>query len=233
MTNHNEINDLQLDKIFPLFQDVPTEIQEKIKEEGTLKRFYTKDIIFYKNEPLKNLHFILDGTIHIVKDDKEGKEQLVSILRKGDFFPHIGLFEKNTVTPGIAFATENTNLFLVPIEFFQKVSLKYPIILMEYSKVLSKKIMELQIRLEEKVFYDTFQQIVRRLLFLAEQYGKKADEHSITLTVSLTHEELAHLVGTTRETVSRSITKLKKLKALNINQGRWTLDLSLLKKQIN
>jgi len=223
------LKELEL-KDLSIFKKLPADIEHEIKETSILKTFSAKKIVFEKNEPLIYLYFIIKGTIHIIKDDKYGKEQLVSILRHDDFFPHIGLFEKNRRTPGMAVATEETQILLIPVTYFQDIALKNPTILMEYSKVLSKKLIELQSRLEDKAFYNIQDQIIKRLLYLADEYGMRIDEKQIQLTISLTHEELAHLVGTSRETVSRSITALKKLKALETKNGFLFLNLPQLTK---
>lgn len=223
------IKDFTLEEKFDLFKNVPLPVQEEIKKSGMLMYYPKGKMIFSKNEPLNYLYLIVNGNIHINKEDLEGKEQIVSILKDGDFFPHIGLFDK-TATPGIAYAVEESYILLVPIQSFQSIALNYPVILMEYSKVLSQKIIELQSRLEEKAFFSAFQQVVRRLLFLIEQHGKPVANNKFELTISLTHEELSNLVGTTRETVSRSITKLKKEKALEIINGSWILNPSVLKR---
>lgn len=224
---------IDLEKNFSLFKGVSQEAVKEIKKSIIHKYYPVNMVITAKNEPIQFIYLILQGTIHIIKEDSEGKEQIASILRSGEFFPHIGLFE-NALTPGTAYTTEETNLLLIPIRNFRTISLENPTILMEYSKAISRKLAEIQKRLEEKAFYSTYQQIVFRILFLAEKYGKKSTENDLTmLNISLTHEELAKLVGTTRETVSRSITKLKKKDAIKIIQGNLFINLDKLKEEIN
>ncbi len=228
-SNVFDLDDINLNELFPLFNGIPLSAQEEIKYNSILKFYPNKALIFPNNTPLKYIYLIIRGTIHIVKQDKDGKEQIVSILRKGDFFPHVGLFENNS--PGSAHATEDTTILLLSVEYLREVAFKYPIILMEYSKELSRKVVELQSRLEEKAFLSTYQQVIRRIMFLSNKYGETLDADRIRLKLSLTHEELAHLVGTTRETVSRSVTKLKKINALEINNGEWIVNISKLKKE--
>jgi len=224
--NEFDLEDINLNKLFPLFSQTPLSVQKEIKDNSLLKFYPNKALIFPNNAPLKYIYFIIKGTIHIVKQDKDGKEQIASILRKGDFFPHVGLFEDKS--PGNAQTTEETVIMLLTVEFFREIVFKYSIILMEYSKVLSRKVIELESHLEEKAFLSTYQQIIKRILFLTDKYGEAIDANRKKLKLSLTHEELAHLVGTTRETVSRSITKLKKIKALEINNGEWIVNTSKL-----
>lgn len=225
--NDFDLNSIYINELFPLFNGIPLSVQEEIKYNSILKFYPNKALIFPNNTPLKHIYLIIKGTIHIVKQDKDGKEQIVSILRKGDFFPHVGLFENNS--PGSAHATEDTTILLLTVEYLREIAFKYPIILMEYSKELSKKVVELQSRLEEKAFLSTYQQVIRRIIFLADKYGEALNADRIRIKISLTHEELAHLVGTTRETVSRSVTKLKKIKALEISNGEWIVNISKLK----
>lgn len=227
--NDFDLDNINLSELFLLFSGIPLSAQEAIKYNSILKFYPNKALIFPNNVPLKHIYLIIKGTIHIVKHDKDGKEQIVSILRKGDFFPHVGLFENKS--PGSAHVTEDTTILLLSVDYLREVAFKYPVILMEYSKELSRKVVELQSRLEEKAFLNTYQQIIRRIIFLADKYGEALDTNRIRLKLSLTHEELAHLVGTTRETVSRSLTRLKKIKALEINNGEWIVYINKLKDE--
>ena len=227
--NEIDINSLVLDKLFSLFHGIPKNVQKDITGASLVKSYPNKAIIFSNKLSLDYLYLVIEGTVHIVRDDNEGKEHIISILRDGDFFPHVGLFENTT--PGFAHTAEKTVILQIPIDFFRKIALDYPSILIRYSKELSKKVIELQSRLEEKAFYSTYEQIVRRLLFLVEEYGEKMDNGKVELKISLTHEELAHLVGTTRETVSRSLTKLKKTGAIEKINGKWIINVFLLIKQ--
>lgn len=227
--NDFDLDNINLNELFPLFNGIPLSVQEEIKYNSVLKFYPNKALIFPNNASLKHIYLIIKGTIHIIKHDKDGKEQIVSILRRGDFFPHVGLFENKS--PGSAHATEDTTILLLTVDYLREIAFKYPVILMEYSKELSRKIVELQSRLEEKAFLSTYQQVIRRILFLADKYGEAIEADKIKLKLSLTHEELAHLVGTTRETVSRSVTKLKKLNALQINNGEWIVYINRLEKE--
>ena len=50
--------------------------------------------VFLQDEPLENVYFIYEGKVKIYRTDLNGKEQIVSILKKGEMFPHVGFFRK-------------------------------------------------------------------------------------------------------------------------------------------
>ena len=77
-------------------------------------------------------------------------------------------------------------------------------------KVLGEKIVDLQDRLESQILNNTYQQIIKLLIRLGKEHGKELNDGRVLLKAEFTNRDLANMIGTTRETVSRTLTKLKK-----------------------
>ena len=101
-------------------------------------------------------------------------------------------------------------LVVVPIELFEKVLIENPELCIKVFKVLGEKIVDLQERLESQILNNTYEQIIKLLVRLGREHGKKLDNGKILLKGEFTNRDLANMIGTTRETVSRTLTKLKK-----------------------
>jgi len=166
-------------------------------------------LVFLQDEPLENVYFIYDGKVKIYKTDLNGKEQIVSILKKGDMFPHVGFFRKGGY-PAFSEILENAILVVVPISQFEKVLIENPELSIKMFKVLGEKIVDLQDRLESQILHNTYQQIIKLLIRLGKEHGQKLENGRILLKGEFTNRDLANMIGTTRETVSRTLTKLKK-----------------------
>lgn len=165
--------------------------------------------VFLQDEPLENVYFIYEGKIKIYRTDLNGKEQIVSILKKGDMFPHVGFFRKGNY-PAFSEVLENAILVVVPISQFEKVLIENPELCIKVFKVLGEKIVDLQERLESQILNNTYQQIIKLLIRLGKEHGEELDDGRIYLKGEFTNRDLANMIGTTRETVSRTLTKLKK-----------------------
>ena len=165
--------------------------------------------VFLQDEPLENVYFIYEGKIKVYRTDLNGKEQIVSILKKGDMFPHVGFFRKGNY-PAFSEVLENAILVVVPISQFEKVLIENPELCIKVFKVLGEKIVDLQERLESQILNNTYQQIIKLLIRLGNEHGIKLDDGRIHLKGEFTNRDLANMIGTTRETVSRTLTRLKK-----------------------
>ena len=101
-------------------------------------------------------------------------------------------------------------LVVVPIAPFEKVLIENPELCIKVFKVLGEKIVDLQERLESQILNNTYQQIIKLLVRLGKIHGKELKDGRILLHSEFTNRDLANMIGTTRETVSRTLTKLKK-----------------------
>lgn len=165
--------------------------------------------VFMQDEPLENVYFIQSGRIKIYKSDANGREQIVAIAKKGEMFPHVGFFRKGGY-PAFAEVLEDSSLVVVPIDQFEKVLIENPELCIKVFKVLGEKIVDLQERLESQIMNNTYEQIIKLLVRLARIHGQKKENGLYLLKSEFTNKDLANMIGTTRETVSRTLTKLKK-----------------------
>ncbi|UQD52511.1 Crp/Fnr family transcriptional regulator [Bacillus methanolicus] len=194
---------------FDLFKELNDQELGKIVSVSFSREWKKGSHVFMQGEPLKNVYFIYDGKIKIYKTDTHGKEQIVAILKKGDMFPHVGFFRKGEY-PAFAEVMEKSTLVVVPISGFENVLIENPKLCIKVFNILGEKIVDLQKRLEELILNNTYEQIIKLLIRLAREHGVKLDNGSLLLKAEFTNKDLANMIGTTRETVSRTLTKMKK-----------------------
>ncbi|WP_067840763.1 Crp/Fnr family transcriptional regulator [Amphibacillus sediminis] len=191
-----------------LFKGLSTDEMDPIVGIARIRTYQAEAFVFMQEEPLDRVFFIYSGKIKIHKSDLSGKEQIVSILEAGDMFPHAGFF-RNGNFPAHAEVLETAELIVIPVQKFENILLEYPEICIKMFRVLGEKIVDLQSRLEEKMLRNTYEQIVMLLLRLTQSNGVKIKEH-YRLTSHFTNQELANMIGTTRETMNRTLNQLRK-----------------------
>jgi CRP/FNR family transcriptional regulator len=99
--------------------------------------------------------------------------------------------------------------------------------------VLGEKIVDLQNRLEEQILNNTYEQIIKLLIRLGEKHGTKNDDGNVVLKNEFTNKDLANMIGTTRETVSRTLTKMKKEELIEMDdEGNMIFDPETLMDEI-
>ncbi|WP_394579628.1 Crp/Fnr family transcriptional regulator [Cytobacillus firmus] len=202
---------------FSLFKELNSEELDKVVEISISREWKKGSHVFLQDDPLDNVYFINNGRVKIYRSDINGKEQIVAILAKGEMFPHVGFFRKGGY-PAFSEVLENAQLVVVPISQFEKVLIENPELCIKVFKVLGEKIVDLQERLESQILNNTYEQIIKLLIRLAKMHGKKLENGSFVLKGDFTNKDLANMIGTTRETVSRTLTKMKKEMLIETDQ---------------
>lgn len=206
----------------PLFKELTREEIGAITEIAKIKQYATNSYVFMQGESLERVHFIHKGKVKIYKTDINGKEQIVSILKSEDMFPHAGFFRKGNY-PAHAEIIEPATLVEIPILAFEQLLLQYPSLSIKLFRVMGDIIVDLQKRLEEQVLHNTEEQIIMLLIRLSKTHGKQCTDKNMILTTRFTNQELANMIGSSRETVSRTINKLKREGLVKGTKGGYLL----------
>jgi CRP/FNR family transcriptional regulator, cyclic AMP receptor protein len=218
---------------FTLFRDLNDAELAKVTEISIAREWKKNSLVFLQGDPMENVYFIYEGKLKIYKSDVNGKEQIVAIMKKGEMFPHVGFFRKGDY-PAYAEVLEPSTLIAVPISQFENVLIENPELCIKVFKVLGEKIVDLQNRLEEQILNNTYEQIVKLLIRLAQKHGTEQEDGTILLKSEFTNKDLANMIGTTRETISRTLTKMKKDELIEVDEdGNMVLDVEILMEEIN
>lgn len=228
----NTITIQELLQNVPLFKDLTDSEIEPIIDLAKHRMYRHSTHIFMQGDPLTNVYFIHQGKVKIYKTDFHGKEQIVNVLQPGDMFPHQGFFRQDNC-PAHAEVLEDAVLIYIPIQSFENFLINHPEICIKLFGVLGDIIVDLQERLEEKILHNTYEQIIMLLLRLSKGYGKETKNGMIKLTTQFTNRELANMIGSSRETVSRTLTKLKKQNLVTSDRsGAIILDTDALEDEL-
>lgn len=202
---------------FMLFRDLNDQELQEIVNISISREYKKGNHVFMQDDPLENVYFIYDGKIKIYKSDITGKEQIVNFLKKGEMFPHVGFFRKGGY-PAFAEIIEDSTLVVVPISQFENVLIENPELCIKVFKVLGEKIVDLQERLESQILNNTYEQIIKLLVRLGNTHGQETENGIVKLKGEFTNKDLANMIGTTRETVSRTLTKMKKEGKIEVDE---------------
>ncbi|MCH1624698.1 Crp/Fnr family transcriptional regulator [Ferdinandcohnia quinoae] len=219
-------------KTVPLFKELTSNELEEIVNIAQNRQFLKGTHVFMQDDPLENVYFIYAGKVKIYKNDFNGREQIVSVLKNGDMFPHVGFFRKGNY-PAYAHVIEDATLVVISISHFEMLLLQHPQVCIKLFRVMGEKIVDLQNRLEAQILNNTYEQIIKLLLRLSETDGKIIDDGRKVFTTNYTNKDLANMIGSTRETVSRTLTKLKKKEIINVNShGNLIIDVEKLEDEL-
>lgn len=175
----------------------------------TVEKVYRKNaLIFLEDDPGEGLFIIQQGRVKISKNSADGREQILHILKDGDVFAEVVLFDQG-VYPATAEAVEDTRVWLLRNEDMERLLQKQPKLAVKLLRLMSRRLRQSQLLIRDLALHDTCGRLAGLLLRLARREGEKAGGR-IILDLDLTRQELASMIGTSRETVARILSRFQK-----------------------
>jgi CRP/FNR family cyclic AMP-dependent transcriptional regulator len=191
-----------------LFGTLPPELLEQLRGRTALGKYRRGDNIFAKGDPATQLFVVFSGRVAIVATASDGRESVISVLGPGALFGEMSLFDGGVRS---ANARSLTTVHLIAIDFddVRDVLSRRPEVLWAVVRILSRRLRATDEALADAMFLDVTGRTAKRLLELAD--GE--DEFRMPLT----QEELAGMVGASRERVNKAIATFMKLGWLEVS----------------
>ncbi len=208
-------------KQISIFSELRDEYLEKIHCISLLRKYGKGRIIFMEGEPGEAFFYVKSGLVKITKLSRDGREHILHILNEGHIFAEVTLFNK-TVYPATAEVLEEAEIGMIKNEDLEKVLMENPELSLQLIKYLNKRLEEAHMKIRNLALYDTYARTAQALVKLVEDYGKESSK-GIELDLNISRQELANIVGTTRETVIRALTAFKKERSIDINKNTITI----------
>ena len=188
------------------------------------KRSYApKHCVLQAGENPQSLFLILTGSVSVLVEDEHGREMVLAYLNAGEFFGEMGLFPDQQVRTAIVRTRAATLLAEVTYPVFRKFAHEHPDIMFEVAGQLAARLRDTSGRLRDLTFVDVAGRLARTLLDLTKQPDAKP--HARGVLVRISRQEIARLVGCSREMAGRVLKKLEEDGVVH-SQGRSIVVLS-------
>ena len=185
-----------------LFGELPEDVLERIVDEVDDRDLQRGDIIFREDDPPNELYIVLSGRIAIVNKSIDGRESMVALMEPGDLFGEMGLFDGKGRSAQ-ARALEDSVVTCIPYLPVRSLYEETPIYLWQVIQMLAGRLRNMDEALADSVFLDVTGRTAKKLLELAGE----SEEFSLPIT----QEELAGMVGASRERVNKAIAAFVRL----------------------
>ena len=211
---------------YPLFAKLPDAELLQLVERARARGYKRGEALFRKDDPGTHLYVVLDGAVKIALPGEFGPEALVAIMRTGDFFGELALFDGSPRSAS-ATALEDTRAALLARDDFLSFLEAHPAAVRVVLDALAKTIRRLSDRVEDLIFLDVPSRVAKYLLDLAQQDGANQ------LELTLTQDELAAFIGASRVSVNRVLGDLERRGIVEIRRRHIViLDRERLAKEI-
>ena len=185
--------------LFSYFSDAEISALEKIVQK---KVFPKNTLIFSEGDEPDSLYIVLKGRVWILLNNPDGKELVLNIHKKGDYFGEMALID-DAPRSATAMTKEEVQLLVLRGNEFKNMLRKNPDMVFNLLKSIIHRFRKATEKIEDLAFSDVYGRIARVLTDRA----KPLDNTSV-IEDKLTHQEIANMVGATREVVSRILKKL-------------------------
>ncbi len=195
-----------------LFSEFDDEILNRLAEASELRDLKRGDVLFAEDDDPDELFVTQSGRIAMVNRSGDGRESVVALMEEGDLFGEMPLFDGRTrSTDGRAL--EPSSVIAIPYEPLKAIYSEHPEQLWKVVDLLANRIRNVDGVLADSVFLDVTGRTAKRLLEIA---GAN-DEFSLPVT----QEELAGMVGASRERVNKAIASFVRLGWLDQRERRY------------
>ncbi len=209
---------MELLKKVPLFSSLTDDELQMILVSGYKKTFEKNMFIMKHGDPGNAMYLIISGSVKLTLFNEDGRTIVLSILNKEDFFGELSLLDDKARSCSVI-AIDTCELFILTRELFYKLIREHPEMTFKILKELTKRLRKADVKIGSLALLDVYGRIVQVLYEIANDVGTVTDE-GIMIDKLPTHEELASIVGTTRESVSRIMPSIKKAGILKYCKDR-------------
>lgn len=184
-----------------------------------IHKVYKKgEYIFLPEELADKIFFLTEGSVKIGSYSDSGKEITKAILGKGEVFGESSLIGEEK-RRDFAIALEETTICAVTLEEMKSLMRDHSALSLFLLRIMGSRMLEMEQRLESLVFKDSRSRVVEFLVQLGQRKGKRVGFETLVPRF-MTHQEIANLTATSRQTVTTILNELRNKNILTFNRRR-------------
>lgn len=205
----------------PIFAGLSESELDSLLEVTTTKRLAAKDVLFRKGDPGNQLYAVLKGRLKILATGADGKEVVFGIDGPGKVIGEIALMDSNPRSATVV-AMEACELLTLHRRDLIPFLEKHPKVTIELAGVLAARLRKLSEHTEDALFLTLPSRLAKTLLQLSATYGQETGD-GLLINVRLPQQDLADLVGTTRESVNKQLRSWEEEGLVKLERTRITI----------
>lgn len=203
----------QLLQNVPLFRGLDTNFIEQIAAHAVRQQFPKDSILVYEGEQPDALFIIVSGKAKVFVSDEDGRELTLYTLGAGDFFGELALIDGAPRSATVS-TTEKSIMLKITGSDFERYLYERPEVTLNMIRELSRRVRGVNEHVRDLALLDVYGRVARTILRLA----KETDTGLVTDPI--TQQDIANMVGASREMVSRVLTNLRNDNYISISEKR-------------
>ncbi len=202
-----------------LFSELDEEGLRRVADVIQVRSLARDTTVFHAGDPADAFYIISSGKVKIIVTSTDGKDFILTVLGAGQVFGEMALLEPAPRSATVITSTPAEILVLLREDFHRLLN-NSPSLSRGLLVILSRRLRKANSKMESLAYMDVAGRLARYLLDLAGDHGQKLGNGWVVVRRP-THADIAHSIGTSRETVSRLINEFEEGFGL-VNKGRYT-----------
>ncbi|MBN2003752.1 MAG: Crp/Fnr family transcriptional regulator [Anaerolineae bacterium] len=220
--SHQKMNDsienrVQVLRRVPLFRGLSENELHFLAEESSTRVFEVDEVIFYQGESGKTCHIVTQGKVRIFVVGEDGRELSVSLMGPGEIIGEMALFEDVPRSASVQ-AMEPTETLELHQEILLRALQRSPQLALSLLRAMSARLRHTTEDAESMISLTVSERLLARLWRLAEWAGKR-ERDGTRIIFPMTQQQLAAMVGTSRESINRALSGLRRQKKVRFEDG--------------
>jgi len=206
----------------PLFSALDPEDLTTLANYLYKKTMTRAQVLFSQGDRGDEFLIVTEGSVKVELVNPDGKELTLAILKPYQFLGELALLDDFPRSAN-AIALEDGQLLALNKKDFLHVVSQYPRMFQPITRQLTRRVRVLTDDIASMAFLDSFTRTARKLVTLAQDLGVPGPGPSVTIPQPLTHQELANLVGATRETISKVLSDMRSRRLISVEGHKITI----------
>ena len=190
-----------------------------IADERKVSVYKKKQPLFAEGQYPQAVYFLNKGKVKTYKTNEEGREYITNLYKEGDFIGYLDLLEDKTYRESAA-ALEDCEVCIIYREEFFSLLHNNRDVAHKFIRILSDNLADREERLLKLAYNSVRKRVAEALLLVEKQYQQDKGQH---YQVTISREDLANIVGASKETVIRTLSDFKDEKLIDIHGGKITI----------
>ncbi|MGH6899131.1 MAG: Crp/Fnr family transcriptional regulator [Geminicoccaceae bacterium] len=205
----------------PLFGQLAPEELDRLVAYMRLVRHPARTVLFRKGDPGTHMVVVVRGRVKVCTHSEDGKELVLNLINPGEVVGEIALLDGADRTADAVTLADSDLLILERRDFIPFLQ-RHPDACMRLFAVLCERVRRTSELLEEALFLEGSSRLAKRLVHLAEIFGKPVPD-GVKIDISLSQQQLGNMVGMSRESMNKQLKQWRQDDLVRIEDGCYVL----------
>ncbi|MDA8414516.1 MAG: Crp/Fnr family transcriptional regulator [Desulfobacteraceae bacterium] len=219
--NQKKASNCQILKTIPFFASLTEEELWEMASQMTTKKVKKNQVVLFEEDTQNYMYVIYSGKVRVVQINEEGREQILTIHKKKDYFGEMALLDGKT-SPATIIAMEESEIGLLGRDDFYRFIETNSNMRKQIISTLCTELREAWMMVRIMSYDNAEQRILGVFDRLKDLYGV-TDQRGVIISLKLTHSQIANYASVTRETVTRTLKKLECNGAIQMQENKCIL----------